>query len=419
LANPRYLATMARLSARFRVILAVAVATSACAGGCSTVNRSVKSSVTATSSTSPTAVTVRAQSGDSAASPVTPGSAAPATPAPTTVVSDGPAVAPPDGPAVAPPDGAPDPPPQGSPAPTVVTGPIDTVLESLFGEASTAGWTPLLFSELFTQGWNQPFVFSPQSSSGAFRQEWINASDGVFYRQWTLQYNYRATVPPAGNADIGQWSIFAPLSRRLELHITVPFVDYKRVADPLPANGPGSPINRSATATPPTSYKATFGDVIFTPQVLLHETQDTSIMSILAIKTPTGSVAAGNGEMSLGPQIQFWQGLPNRWVIRGGAGPTIPLEPGSARTTFDTNLTIGKFLTLDEVRYFKEFTVWLAASNSATTDNRGPAADTFTLSPGIRFRIAVNTWFLYTVEIPLVAPRNEDFGMYFTLVRRW
>jgi hypothetical protein len=358
----------------------------------------------------------RRAGGEPAASPLVSGSAATASPAPTTVVPEGPAVAPPEGPAVAPPDGAPDPPPGGSPAPRVVTGPVDTVLESLFGEASTENWTPLYLSDLFTRGWNEPFVFSPPSTSGALRQEWINASNGVFYRQWTLQYNFRSTVPPAGNADIGQWGIFAPLSRRLELYITVPFVDYKRVADPAPANGPGSPINRSAAATSPSSYKATFGDVTFTPQVMLHETQNTSI---LAIKTPTGSVAAGNGEMSLGPQIQFWQGLPNRWVIRGGAGPTIPLEPGSARTTFDTNLTIGRFLTLDEVRYFKEFTVWLAASNSATTDNRGPAADTFTLSPGIRFRIAVNTWFLYTVEIPLVAPRDEDFGMYFTLVRRW
>ena len=419
MAKPRHLAATARLSARFRVILAVAVATGACAGGCSTLNRPIQSSVTPPSSTSPTAATVRAQNAEPAASPVISGSAVTAPLVPTTVVSDGPGVALPEGPDVAPTDGAPDPPPGGSQAPRVVTGPVDTVLESLFGEASTTGWTPLLLSELFTEGWNEPFVFSPASSSVLSRQEWINASDGVFYRQWTAQYGYRATVPPAGNADIGQWSIFAPLSRRLELHITVPFVDYKRVDDPVPANGPGSPINRSATATSPSSYKATFGDVIFTPQVLLHETQDTSIMSILAIKTPTGSVAAGNGEMSLGPQIQFWQGLPNRWVIRGGAGPTIPLEPGSARTTFDTNLTIGRFLTLDEVRYFKELSVWLAASNSATTDNRGPAADTFTLSPGIRFRIALNTWFLYTVEIPLVAPRDEDFGMYFTLVRRW
>jgi hypothetical protein len=303
--------------------------------------------------------------------------------------------------------------------PRVVTGPLDTALESLFGEASTDNWTPLYLSDLFTRGWDEPFVFSPPSSSGALRQEWINASNGVFYRQWTLQYTFRSTVPHGGNVDIGQWGIFAPLSRRLELFITVPFVDYRRFADPIAASGPGSPITRSSTASSTSSYKATFGDVTFTPQVMLHETQDTSIMSILAIRTPTGSVAAGNGEMSLGPQIQFWQGLPNRWVIRGGAGPTIPLEPASARTTFDTNLTIGRFLTLDEVRYFKEFTVWLAVNNSATTDNRGPGVDALTLSPGIRFRIVQNTWFLYTVEVPIVAPRNEDFGMYFTLVRRW
>ncbi len=142
-------------------------------------------------------------------------------------------------------------------------------------------------------------------------------------------------------------------------------------------------------------------------------------MSVLTIRSPTGSTDAGNGDTSVGPQIQFWQGLPNRWVIRGGAGATIPLTPTGLRTTLDTNLTVGKFLTLDEVRLFKEFTVWLAVNNSATTDNRGVSGDTLTISPGIRFRIVQDTWLLYGVEIPLVAPRDEDFGMYFRLVRRW
>jgi hypothetical protein len=167
------------------------------------------------------------------------------------------------------------------------------------------------------------------------------------------------------------------------------------------------------------SYQATFGDITITPQVLLSETKNTSIMSVLAIRTPTGSLAAGDGGTSIGPQIQFWQGLPNRWVVRGGAGPTIPLSATGLHTTFDTNLTVGRFLTLDDVRYFKELTVWVAASNSAAMDHSGPAADTLTILPGIRFRIAKDTWFLYGVEIPLVAPRNEDYGMYFRLVRRW
>ncbi len=153
--------------------------------------------------------------------------------------------------------------------------------------------------------------------------------------------------------------------------------------------------------------------------MLLSETKNRSILAALAIRTPTGSQNAGDGDTSIGPQIQFWQGLPDRWVVRGSAGPTVPLSSTDLHTTFDTNLTVGRFLTLDDVKYFKELTVWVAATNSAAMDHSGPAADTMTILPGIRFRIARDTWFLYGIEVPLVAPRNEDYGMYFRLVRRW
>jgi hypothetical protein len=259
-------------------------------------------------------------------------------------------------------------------------------------------------------------VFSPASDSGALRQEWINSANGVFYRQWVLDYNFRDHTAPSGNRDIGTWSIFAPLSRRLELFITIPFVDYHAVQNSSPSSGGRASSKGGSQGA---SYQATFGDIVITPQVLLSETKNTSIMSVLAIRTPTGSLAAGDGGTSIGPQIQFWQGLPNRWVVRGGAGPTIPLSSTGLHTTFDTNLTVGRFLTLDDVQYFKELTVWVAVSNSAAMDHSGPAADTLTILPGVRFRIAKDTWFLYGVEIPLVAPRSEDYGMYFRLVRRW
>ena len=355
---------------------------------------------------SPPAVTVRAQS-DEPAPAVVP-------PAPTPNPASDPAGVSPD--AGAPGDAGTS--SSTSAVPTVTTGFLDTALESLFGPASTADWTPLSLSTLFTEGWNQPFVFSPASDGGALRQEWINAANGVFYRQWVLDYNFRDHATPSGNRDIGTWSIFAPLSRRFELYISIPFVDYHAVDNPSASSGGRASLSPRA-GSPATSYVATFGDITITPQVLLSETKNTSIMSVLAIRTPTGSLNAGDGDTSIGPQIQFWQGLPNRWVVRGGAGPTIPLSATGLHTTFDTNLTVGRFLTLDEVKYFKEFTVWVAANNSAAIDHSGPAADTMTILPGIRFRIARDTWFLYGVEIPLVAPRDEDFGMYFRLVRRW
>jgi hypothetical protein len=357
--------------------------------------------------TTPSAVRVRAQSDEPTSRAVTPTGAVDPVSDPAGALSEAPSTEQPGAPA-------------SNPAtPRVVTGGVlDTALGSLFGEAPTSEWTPLSFATLFSEGWNQPFVFSPPSDSGALRQEWINAANGVFYRQWVLDYNFRDHATPSGNRDIGTYSIFAPLSRRLEMFISIPFVDYHAVENSSTSSGGRASLSPKA-GSPGASYRATFGDITITPQVLLSETKNTSIMSVLAIRTPTGSLAAGNGDTSIGPQIQFWQGLPNRWVIRGGAGPTIPLSATGLHTTFDTNLTVGRFLTLDDVKYFKELTIWVAASNSAAMDHSGPAADTMTILPGIRFRIVKDTWFLYGVEIPLVAPRNEDYGMYFRLVRRW
>ena len=399
----RLYARLQTLRLRFGLIAAIPLFAGAMSGGCSTVDRPMVQPASGAAQLSPAAVTVRAQSDEPAIGAV-----------PLTGAPD-PAAALPEAPLAEQP---------GAPAsnlatPRVVTGGLlDTALESLFGEALTSDWTPLSFATLFSEGWNQPFVFSPASDSGALRQEWINAANGVFYRQWVLDYNFRDHSTPTGNRDIGTWSVFAPLSRRLELFISIPFVDYHAV-DNSSASGGGRASLSPRAGRPGASYQATFGDITITPQVLLSETKNTSIMSVLAIRTPTGSLNAGDGDTTIGPQIQFWQGLPDRWVVRGGAGPTIPLSATGLHTTFDTNLTVGRFLTLDDVQYFKELTVWVAVNNSAAMDHSGPAADTLTILPGIRFRIAKDTWFLYGVEIPLVAPRDEDYGMYFRLVRRW
>ena len=389
----------------FRLIVVLTLSTSVCAGGCSTVTPPAQTSVLTPGPSAP--VTVRAQDGDLASGDLT---------------SESPrAVPPPRGGAPnddAEPGGA-NPPSLSPPALDSTMGPLETVFESLFGEASSSEWTPLSINTLFTQGWNQRFVFSPASDSGALRQEWIDAANGVFYRQWVLDYNFRDHVTPSGNQDIGTWSLFAPLSRRLELYLSVPFVDYRRVDPPPGPNPPRGIGNRSNVSSLGSPYTTTFGDISITPQVMLHETKNTSIMSILTIETPTGSTNVGNGETSLSPQIQFWQGLPRRWVIRGGAGPTIPLSPAGLHTTLDTNLTIGRFLTLDEPRYFKELSVWLAVNNTAATDWHGPGGDILTILPGMRFRFAPGAWFLYGVEIPLVMPKDENFGMYFSIVRRY
>lgn len=308
-------------------------------------------------------------------------------------------------------------PPMGKPGTTpeqaADLSPLGVALESLFGDASSDAWTPLDWRDLLTEGWNTPFVFSPPSEFGALRQEWLNADNGVFYRQWVLDYAYRNQVGTLGNHQLGSWFIFAPLSRRFELLVTVPFLDYHRREGGAARSASGPPRSRSV------GYRGDFGDFSVTPQVLIHETRNTSIMSLMTIRTPTGDLREGYGRTALNPQLQFWQGLPRRWVVRGGFGPTIPLSATGLRTTFDGNLTVGKFLTMEEVRYFKEFTVYLSANVSTSLDDRAPNATSLTLLPGLRFRLTPSYWFLYGVELPCVHPTNENYTMFFRLVKRY
>ena len=174
----RHYALPQKLRARFGLIFIMPLLAGAISGGCSTIDRPVETLVSEATRTSPPAMTVRAQNDEPAAGVVPPNAAPSPSSDPTRVLPEGSA---PEEP------GAQPAPPSTSATPRVVTGALDTALESLFGEASTSDWTPLPFATLFTEGWNQPFVFSPASDSGALRQEWINAANGVFCRQWVLQ----------------------------------------------------------------------------------------------------------------------------------------------------------------------------------------------------------------------------------------
>lgn len=294
----------------------------------------------------------------------------------------------------------------------------EVVRESLFGEASSDDWTPLSWRDILTEGWYQPFVFSPASDSGALRQEWIDSANGVFYRQWVMDYDYRNRIPSKGDQHLGSWFIFAPLNRRLEILFTVPFLDAVRLPTKA-TSAPGTGRLGSTSRTRLGPFQGQFGDLSVTPQILFHETRNTSVMGIMTITTPTGEVSGGNHNTTLGPQLQFWQGLPRQWVLRGSFGTTVPVAPSPSRTNLNYNLTVGKFLTGNDAKYLKEFTVYLAASASSLVDDRGPNTTAVTILPGLRFRVAEQLWFLYGAEFAPGDRSLENYTMFFRLVKRY
>jgi len=239
------------------------------------------------------------------------------------------------------------------PATRVETGIFSTITESIFGKPDPNTWRPMSLSTLFSEGWNEAWMRSPNGSGGAPRQGWINAADGNLYRLGFFTFAQGFNNPPKGNAYLGAYTLLAPLSRRLELIINMPYVCRNNASEGLPVIFP----NQEPVTT--TKSHTAFGDISFTPRVLLHETKDFSLTAELAVLTPTGTEPHA-GKTALTPAVSFWNHFAGKWVFRGGLGVFVPMQGGGDETLI-SQLAIGQTLTDHDVPLIDDFTYYLSA----------------------------------------------------------
>jgi hypothetical protein len=294
-------------------------------------------------------------------------------------------------------------------APIVETGLFDTITESIFGKPDPNTWRPLSLATLFSEGWNEAWVPSPNGSGGAPRQGWINAADGNLYRLWFFTFAQAFNSGPKGNAYLGAYTIFAPLSRRLDLIINVPFTVRNSASSGLPIVSP------TGVTTPTFKSQSTFGDLSFTPRVLLHETKDFSLTAEMAVLVPTGNQPIA-GKTALTPAVAFWNNFAGRWVIRGGLGNYIPLGGGGSDTLI-SQLAIGNTLTDHDVPLFGDFTLYVSAvANTPLAHGQRTSA---TLTPGLRTHLGRDWYFLAGLPTPLTSQRIGEIGMIFWFMKAW
>lgn len=292
----------------------------------------------------------------------------------------------------------------------VELGPFDTIAESLFGTPDPNTWRPLPLSTLFREGWNEAWVPSPNGSGGAPRQGWINAADGNLYRLWFFTFAQAFNSGSKGNAYLGAYTIFAPLNRRLDLIINVPFEVRNSATSGLPI------ISPTGVRLPASKSQSTFGDLSFTPRVLLHETKDFTLTGEMAVLVPTGGQPLA-GNTALTPNAAFWYNFAGRWVIRGGVGDYIPLNVGSGKDTLISQLAIGQTLTDHDVPLFGDFTWYVSAvANSPLSQGQHTSA---TLTPGIRTHLGNDWYFLAGLPTPVTNQRVGDLGMIFWFMKAW
>jgi hypothetical protein len=288
----------------------------------------------------------------------------------------------------------------------------EVVLESIFGRPDPDSWRPLLFSTLLSEGWREPWIPSPNGSGGAPRQGWINAADGNFYRLWWFTFAQAFNQGDKSNAYLGAYTLYTPLSRRLLLITNIPFVERNGVASGLPiASGQGG-LSTPRTAT---RNQTTFGDITFTPRIMLHETQDFSLTSELAVTVPTGNQPLA-GKTVLTPAVAFWYNFAGRWSIRGALGDLIPLG-GRGHDTLISQLAIGCTLTDHDVPLFGDFTLYVSAL--ADTPLAQGQRTSATLTPGMRTHLGRDWYFLAGLPTPLTSARTGDLGMIFWFMKAW
>jgi hypothetical protein len=189
----------------------------------------------------------------------------------------------------------------------------------------------------------------------------------------------------------------------------IPFVLRNNAVSGLPVIDPNLP---AVTAT---KCHSGFGDISFTPRVLLHETKDLSLTAELAVLTPTGTEPLA-GKAALTPAVAFWANSAGGWVIRGGLGDLIATQ-GRGNNTLISQLAIGQTLTDHDVPLFGDFTYYLSAV--VNTPLTGAGQTSMTLTPGMRTHLGHNWFFQAGLPIPVTKERVADIGMIFWFQKSW
>ncbi|MEY2699575.1 MAG: hypothetical protein RIQ52_330 [Pseudomonadota bacterium] len=289
---------------------------------------------------------------------------------------------------------------------------VSAVEASLFGDvyAHPERWEPLEIGNLFSKGWDKPWVAPPTGEGGAPRQGWLMADDGVFYRLSLAIFDWQHR--PGGPVDAynGMLVNFTPINQRLNIFSNIPFVNASAA--------PGS-----------MEREANFGDVQIQPRILLSESRAFSQTFGLNFRLPTGQGnngrshgVNGNGVAAVTPQYEFWSNAWKGLVVRGGAGFEMPyagdIQQAGARSQYQGNLAIGYYMTPHSLEPFADTVGYVAANMTQYLDRRSPQSTTIvTVGPGFRTHMADRWYLLGTVEFPVTYPQPYDFELQASIMK--
>jgi len=271
----------------------------------------------------------------------------------------------------------------------------ESVTGDVYSAAAAENWQDLSYSDLFSKGWDKPWVSPPNGGGGAPRQGWLNSSEGVFYRLGIAVFGWQHDFLNNGDGYSGNLVNFTPINQRFQIQTDISLTS-----------------NRGASGSNP---QTNFGDFKITPRFMLSESKNVTQTFNVTFRTPTGnSNNPGQDIAAITPEYQFWANWWQGLVVRGGTGVFIPyagdLNRSGARSLFNANLAVGYYFTPHDFTPIGDM-VWFVSTNvSQPIDNRAETSNTFvSLTPGFRTHVG-GDWYLHgAVEVPVTRPEPFDY----------
>ncbi|MGP0062890.1 MAG: hypothetical protein ACLQGP_04710 [Isosphaeraceae bacterium] len=313
------------------------------------------------------------------------------------------------------------PPPTFDPAspPRVVMGPLEVMRESIFGPASPEDWKPLTLGTFFSEGWDEPFTRAPAGTNGAPKQNWDATPSGIFGRYATLDFYYTNALQPVPGLFLPTTALFVTVHPRTNGN---QYALYSTFLLPLSARlqlMPGTTFISDNTSSPGGHYVANWGDTGVQVRFHLIEQRNFSVVAFLGERIPTGKSVNGNDINLVTPGLESWWNFAPQWVLRGGSAINILTGRKSATSVYANQLSIGRYLTTRDARFFKETVVH--ATFSAMSDisgGDGHITDVYVF-PGVRFGLGNDqTWYVMgRLQVPLTGPRPFTWQPQFSPTR--
>lgn len=247
---------------------------------------------------------------------------------------------------------------------------LSSSFPSLHGAEEFAEKKPdLTLSNFFSEGWKFMQWEEPeQEPDQAPRFRLLKIPATVFEREIRMNYSF-TNNGDGGKLDEHEWEFEfeMPVSRRLLIEVEPKIISL-------------SPNDGDTTSG--------FGDTSLITRIMLLETRNTTLLSLLETTLPTGDEdrGLGSGLTTISPGIGLWRDLGSRYTLHGFFGLDIPVggkDDDDPDTTVIYGTAITKTVTPKDTPFFGNLTLFVELNGSSDIGSDNDIT-VVSILPGVR-----------------------------------